>query len=42
MAVVALLTPVERTAPGYFRNPDWSVKDLVAHLLIPRTRARNS
>ena len=32
MALVALLTPVERTAPGYFRDPDWSVKDLVAHL----------
>ena len=31
-ALVDLLTPDERTAPGYFRSPDWSVKDLVAHL----------
>jgi hypothetical protein len=27
-----MLTPDERLAPGYFRDPDWSVKDLVAHL----------
>jgi hypothetical protein len=32
MALVELLTPDERTAPGYFLEPDWSVKDLVAHL----------
>ena len=32
MALVDLLTPEERAAPGYFRDPDWSVKDLVAHL----------
>ena len=31
-ALVALLTPVERRAPGYFMDPDWSVKDLIAHL----------
>lgn len=32
MALLELLTPEERTAPGYFRDPDWTVKDLVAHL----------
>jgi hypothetical protein len=32
MALVALLTPEERLAPGYFRDPDWTVKDLLAHL----------
>jgi len=32
LALVELLTPDERIAPGYFRNPDWTVKDLVAHL----------
>jgi hypothetical protein len=26
------LTPDERMRPGYFRDPDWSVKDLVGHL----------
>lgn len=30
--LVDLVTPDERTAPGHFVNPDWSVKDLVAHL----------
>lgn len=32
MALVELLTPDERSAPGYFMDPDWSVKDLAAHL----------
>jgi hypothetical protein len=32
LALVELLTPDERTVPGYFRDPDWTVKDLVAHL----------
>jgi hypothetical protein len=32
MELVDLLTPEERAAPGYFRDPDWSVKDLIAHL----------
>jgi len=31
-ALTHILTPDERLAPGYFRDPDWSVKDLVAHL----------
>jgi hypothetical protein len=31
-AFVDLLTEAERLAPGYYRDPDWSVKDLVAHL----------
>jgi hypothetical protein len=26
------LTPEERLRPGYFHDPDWSVKDLVGHL----------
>jgi hypothetical protein len=26
------LTPEDRLRPGYYRDPDWSVKDLVAHL----------
>jgi hypothetical protein len=26
------LEPEERLAPGYYRDPDWSVKDLVAHI----------
>ena len=30
-ALIDRLTPDERLAPGYFRDPDWSVKDLVAH-----------
>ena len=32
MGLVELLTPDERSAPGYFMGPDWSVKDLAAHL----------
>jgi len=31
-ALIRLLTADERLAPGYFRDPNWSVKDLVAHL----------
>lgn len=31
-ALIHVLAPDERLAPGYFRDPDWSVKDLVAHL----------
>jgi hypothetical protein len=30
--LVELLTPEERIAPGYFRDPDWTIKDLVVHL----------
>ena len=26
------LEPEERLAPGYYRDPDWSVKDMVAHI----------
>jgi hypothetical protein len=29
---VRRLTPRERLAAGYYRDPDWSVRDLVAHL----------
>jgi hypothetical protein len=31
-AFVKLLTEAERQAPGYYVDPPWSVKDLVAHL----------
>jgi len=31
-AFVDLLTPAERLAPGYYSDPAWSVKDLIAHL----------
>ena len=31
-ALVELLTRDERRAPGYFLEPNWSVKDLIAHL----------
>jgi hypothetical protein len=31
-AHIHMLSADERLAPGYFRDPDWSVKDLVAHL----------
>ena len=30
--LVRLLSPDERIVPGYFRDPEWTVKDLVAHL----------
>lgn len=26
------LEPEQRLAPGYYRDPDWSVKDMVAHV----------
>jgi hypothetical protein len=32
VALIHLLMTEERLAPGYFRDPDWSVKDLVSHL----------
>jgi hypothetical protein len=31
-AFVEQLSENERVAPGYYRDPDWSVKDLIAHL----------
>lgn len=30
--LVRSLTPAERLVPGYYRDPDWSVRDLVAHI----------
>ena len=30
--LVRLLTPEECIEPGYYRDPDWTVRDLVAHL----------
>jgi len=31
-ALIEMLNAPERLAPGYFSDPDWSVKDLIAHL----------
>jgi hypothetical protein len=31
-SLVRSLTPVECLVPGYYREPDWTVRDLVAHL----------
>ena len=31
-AIVRVLTTDERLAPGYYVDPPWSVKDLIAHL----------
>jgi hypothetical protein len=30
--LVRALTPDEHLLPGYYRDPDWSVRDLVGHL----------
>jgi hypothetical protein len=30
--LVRSLRPVERLRPGYYREPDWSVRDLAAHV----------
>ncbi len=38
-ALTNLLTPGERLAPGYFVDPDWSAKDLIAHLGMWLTEA---
>jgi hypothetical protein len=38
--LVALLTEQERLARGYFVEPDWSVRDLVAHLAAWFAEAR--
>src|SRR5687767_10346065 len=32
LELVRTLTPEECLEPGYYRDPDWSVRDLVAHL----------
>jgi hypothetical protein len=32
LELIHSLDPVEITRPGYYRDPDWSVLDLVAHL----------
>jgi hypothetical protein len=32
--LVSMLTPDERLVPGYYRDPAWSVQDLMAHLTI--------
>lgn len=32
VALIEILTDDERLAPGYYLDPDWSVKDLIAHL----------
>jgi hypothetical protein len=40
-AFVELLSDDERLAPGYYLDPDWSVKDLVAHLGAWMLKARS-
>jgi hypothetical protein len=35
------ISPEERLEPGYYRDPDWSVKDLVAHLGVWLAVAEN-
>ena len=32
IALCRSLAPAERLLPGYYRDPDWSVKDMVAHV----------
>ena len=32
LSLVAALTPAESLIPGYYRDPDWSVRDVIAHL----------
>ena len=32
LELVRSLTPDERLAPGYWRDPDWSVRDVLGHL----------
>jgi len=32
VALVRSLTPAECLEPGYYRDPDWNVRDVVAHL----------
>ena len=32
LALVRSLTPRECIEPGYYRDPDWTVRDVVAHL----------
>ena len=32
LALVRTLTPEETLEPGYYRDPDWAVRDVVAHL----------
>jgi hypothetical protein len=41
MALVDLLTPEERIVPGYYRDPDWTVKDLIVHLGYWHAEARS-
>lgn len=38
--LIALLTEEERLAPGYYVEPDWSVRDLIAHLTAWFAEAR--
>ena len=32
IAMVRQLTPAECVVPGYYTNPDWTVRDVIAHL----------
>src|SRR4026209_2453981 len=38
--LVRSLTPEESVEPGYYRDPDWTVRDLVAHLGTWRAEAQ--
>ena len=38
---VDLLTPEERVVPGYYREPPWTVKDLIVHLGYWHAEARS-
>ncbi len=38
--LVARVTEEERSAPGYFVEPDWSIRDLIAHLTAWFAEAR--
>lgn len=40
-ALVGLLNADERLAPGYYGDPSWSVKDLIAHLGFWMAEARS-
>ena len=39
-ALVGLLTEEERSAPGYYPDSGWSVKDMIGHLGLWMTEAR--
>ena len=40
-ALCRSLTPDQRLRPGYYRDPDWTIKDMVAHLGTWMAEAEN-